>query len=53
MPESSSSDKNAFANGAGPDKNIHKEQSGLGQQCLPSYTERRHSVGREREKQER
>ena len=26
------------ANSAGPDGNIHKEQSGQGQHCLPSYT---------------
>ena len=28
MPESTSSDLNAVANSAGPDENIHKEQSG-------------------------
>ena len=38
MPESTSSDLNAVANSAGPDGNIHKEQSGQGQQCLPSFT---------------
>ena len=36
MPESTSSDLNAVANSAGPDGNIHKEQSGQGQHCLPS-----------------
>ena len=29
---------NAVADSAGPDGNIHKEQSGQGQHCLPSYT---------------
>ena len=38
MPESTSSDLNAIANGAGPDGNMHKEQSGQGQHCLPSFT---------------
>ena len=38
MPESTSSDLNAVANSAGPDGNIHKEQSGQGQHCLPSFT---------------
>ena len=38
VPESTSSDLNAVANGAGPDGNIHKEQSGQGQHCLPSFT---------------
>ena len=38
MPENTSSDLNAVANSAGPDENIHKEQSGQGQHCLPSYT---------------
>ena len=39
MPESTNSDKNTMANSAGSDKNIHNEQSGQGQHCLPSYTE--------------
>ena len=30
MPESTSSDKNAITNSAGPDENIHKDQSGQG-----------------------
>ena len=38
MPESTSSDLNAVANSAGPNGNIHKEQSGQGQHCLPSFT---------------
>ena len=38
VSESTSSDLNAIANSAGPDGNIHKEQSGQGQYCLPSYT---------------
>ena len=38
VPESTSSDLNAVANSAGQDGNIHKEQSGQGQHCLPSYT---------------
>ena len=38
VPESTSSDFNAVVNSAGPDGNIHKEQSGQGQHCLPSYT---------------
>ena len=38
VPESTSSDLNAVADSAGPDGNIHKEQSGQGQHCLPSYT---------------
>ena len=38
VPESTSSDLNAVANSAGPDGNIHKEQSGQGQHCLPSFT---------------
>ena len=38
VPESTSSDINAVANGAGPDGNIHKEQSGQGQHCWPSFT---------------
>ena len=38
MPECTSSDLNAVANSAGPDGNIHKEQSGQGQHCLPSFT---------------
>ena len=38
MPESTSSDLNAVANSAGPDGNIHKEQSGQGQHRLSSYT---------------
>ena len=39
MPESTSSNKNAIANGAGPYENFHKQQSGQGQHCLPSYTD--------------
>ena len=38
VPESTSSDLIAIANSAGLDENIHKEQSGQGQHCLPSYT---------------
>ena len=39
VPESTRSDFIANANSAaGPDENIHKEQSGQGQHCLPSYT---------------
>ena len=38
VPESTSSDLNAVANSAGPDESIHKEQSGQGQHCVPSYT---------------
>ena len=38
MPDSTSSDLNAVANSAGPDGIIHKEQSGQGQHCLPSFT---------------
>ena len=38
VPESTSSDLNAVASSAGPDDNIHKEQSGQGQHCLPSFT---------------
>ena len=38
VPENTSSDLNAIAKNAGPDGNIHKEQSGQGQHCLPSYT---------------
>ena len=38
MPESTSSDLNVVANSAGPDENIHKEQSGQNQHCLPSFT---------------
>ena len=38
VPESTSSDLNAVTNSAGPDGNIHKEQSGQGQHCLPSFT---------------
>ena len=38
VPESTSSDLNAVANSAGPDGNIHKEESGQGQHCLPSFT---------------
>ena len=38
VPENTSSDLNAIANSAGPGGNIHKEQSGKGQHCLPSYT---------------
>ena len=38
MPERTSSDLNAVANSAGPDGNIHTEQSGQDQHCLPSYT---------------
>ena len=30
VPESTSSDFNAVANSAGPDENIHEEQSGQG-----------------------
>ena len=29
---------NAVTDSVGPDGNIHKEQSGQGQHCLPSYT---------------
>ena len=36
--------KNAIANGAGPDENIHKEQSHEDQHCLPSYTDSFDSV---------
>ena len=39
VPVSTSSDsKNAVANSASPDGNIHKEQSGQGQHCLSSHT---------------
>ena len=38
MPESASSDLNAVENSAGPDENIHKEQSGQGLHGLPSHT---------------
>ena len=38
VPESTSGDLNAIANSTGPDENIHKEQPGQGQLCLPSYT---------------
>ena len=38
VPESTNSGLNAVANSAGPDGYIHKEQSGQGQHCLPSYT---------------
>ena len=41
VPESTSSDKNAVANCAGPDENIHKEQSGQG---LPAYTDSLQSI---------
>ena len=33
VSESTSSNKNAIANSAGPVENIHKEQSGQGQHC--------------------
>ena len=46
VPENTSSDLNAIANSAGPDGNIHKEQSVQGQHCLPSYTGRFNSVKR-------
>ena len=39
VSESTNSDKNAFANSAGPDKNIHNEQSDQGQHRLPFYTD--------------
>ena len=38
VPENTRRDLNVIANSAGPDGNIHKEQSGQGQHCLPSYT---------------
>ena len=38
MPENTNSDIKAVANSAGPDVNIHKEQSGQGQHCFPYYT---------------
>ena len=38
VPESINSGLNAVANSAVPDGNIHKEESGQGQHCLPSYT---------------
>ena len=44
MPESTSSDLNAVANSVGPDGNIHKEQSGQGQHCLPSFTGRFNAI---------
>ena len=44
VPENTSSDLNAIAKNAGLDGNIHKEQSGQGQHCLPSYTVSSNSV---------
>ena len=44
MQESTSSDLNAVANSVGPDGNIHKEQSGQGQHCLPSFTGRFNAI---------
>ena len=39
VPESTSSDKYAIANGASQDENIHKEQSDKGLHCLQFCTE--------------
>ena len=36
VPESTSCDKYAVVNSAGPDENNHKEQVGQSQHCLPS-----------------
>ena len=44
VPESTNSDLNAVVNSAVPDENIHKEESGQGQHCLPSYTGSFYSV---------
>ena len=44
MPGSTSNDKKAIANGAGPVENIHKEQSDEGQHCLPFCTDSFNSV---------
>ena len=44
VQENTSGDKNAIANGAGPDANIHKEQSDVGQHCLPFCTDSFNSV---------